>query len=72
MRLDEVDGMAAPTSTSWALAIFEHSDDDTTGRADGAPPALRGTFVAAEARGNGDAAFYLERARMSFITVHAS
>ena len=48
--------------------------DDTTGHGGGAPPAyveLSSHFVsleiAAEACGNGDASFYLQKARMSLI-----
>ena len=53
--------------------------DDTTGHGGGAPPVyveLSLYFVslesAAEACGNGDASFYLQKARMSFIKAHAS
>ena len=58
---------------------IEDSDDDTTGQARGAPPAyveLSSHLVflesAAEACGNGDAPFYLQKANMSFINTHAS
>ena len=53
--------------------------DDTTGHGAGAPPAyveLSSHFVslesAAEACGNGDASFYLQKARMSLIKAHGS
>ena len=53
--------------------------DGTTGNGGGAPPAyveLSSHFVslenAAEACGNGDASFYLHKARMSFIKAHVS
>ena len=55
------------------------SETDNTGHGGGAPPAyveLSSHFVslesAAEACGNDDASFYLQKARMSFIKVHAS
>ena len=58
---------------------IEDSDDDTTEHGGGAPPAyveLSSHFVslesAAEAYGNGDAFFYVQTARMSFIKAHAS
>ena len=53
---------------------IEDSDNDTTGHGGGAPPAnveLSSHFVslesAAEECGNGNASFYLQKARMSFI-----
>ena len=58
---------------------IENSDDDMTGHGGGAPRAYverSSHFVslesAAEACGNGDASFYLQKARISFIKAHAS
>ena len=81
MQLDAVDEMTEAlkvTHVNKVNAEEIEDSDDTTWYGGGAPPAyveLSSHFVslesAAEARGNSDASFYLQEARMSFIKAHA-
>ena len=83
MQLNAVDEMTEALKGTHVNEVnaeeIEDSDEDTTGHGGGAPPSyveLSSHFVslesAAEACGNGDASFYLQKARMSFIKAHAS
>ena len=69
MQLDAADVMTEALKGTHVNKVnaeeIEDSDDDTTGH---------GVSLesAAEAWGNGDASFYLQKARMSFIKAHVS
>ena len=82
-RLDAVDEMMETLKGTHVNEVnvdeIEDSDDDTMGRGDRPPTPyvqLSSRFgsleSAAEACGNGEASLYLQKARMSFIKVHAS
>ena len=83
MQLDAADVMTEALKGTHVNKVnakeIEDSDDDTTGHGGGAPPTyveLSSHFVclesAAKACGNGDASFYLQKGRISFIKAHAS
>ena len=71
--------LVASGSTKASSSKGNRSGDDTTGRGGGVlPPYVERSShfvsleIAAEACGNGDASFYLRKARMSFIKAHVS